>query len=119
MDDYIHKKVIRVPIYGGKFIIIFSDSVELTKKAFPDFDKTHTNAWTYKSFYRNYRAVYIIIDIKHPCFTFGVFAHEAFHMSNFIFNRLGIKLDYENDESMAYFIDWITVELHKFYNKVN
>ena len=42
-------------------------------------------------------------------------AHEADHIVSFIFKRVGIKLDLDNDEPHAYLLGYIVEQIYKIY----
>jgi len=50
-------------------------------------------------------------------FAVSTIAHEAFHITNFVMKRVGIKPDVNNDEAQAYLLSWIIEEVYKFYKK--
>lgn len=37
----------------------------------------------------------------------GTFAHEALHVSTWVLHSRGIPVSYENDESLAYVLQWV------------
>lgn len=37
----------------------------------------------------------------------GTMVHEATHAANFLFDHCGIRADLDNDEPLAYLVDWI------------
>lgn len=47
----------------------------------------------------------------------GVVAHEAVHISNYIFKRIDATLDIDNDEPYAYLLGWIVDCITKILNK--
>ena len=38
----------------------------------------------------------------------STYAHEAVHACNMVFDKCGIKANYENDEAQAYYVEYIT-----------
>ena len=62
----------------------------------------------------------IILNMKYltdELFTIGTIAHEAFHITNFMMKRVGIKPDIENDEPQAYLLSLIVEHVYKQYKK--
>lgn len=45
----------------------------------------------------------------------GTVAHEAFHATCFLFERIGIKFGHKSDEAFAYAIDYLTTEILEFF----
>ncbi len=45
----------------------------------------------------------------------GSIAHECLHGSSFILEYIGIHASHGNDEALAYLIQYLVVEAHKFY----
>lgn len=46
---------------------------------------------------------------------FGILAHEIFHVADIILNTAGLRLVAESDEAWAYFIDWITKSIYRYF----
>ena len=44
---------------------------------------------------------------------YGILQHEIFHAVDFLFNRIGIKLDESSNEAYAYLIEYLTKEIYK------
>lgn len=51
-------------------------------------------------------------------FELGTLAHEIFHCTCFIMDRVGIKLTDESDEAYAYLIGYLTNEILKKIDKI-
>lgn len=51
--------------------------------------------------------IYVVFDPKNENFTHGVIAHEVRHVTSSILNRVGYRLDAENDEAEAYLAGWV------------
>ena len=47
----------------------------------------------------------------------GVLAHECVHATNSILEHSGVVADHINDETQAYLLQWIIVEIEKFLLK--
>ncbi len=50
-------------------------------------------------------------------FAISTIAHEAFHVTNFISKRVGIKPNVNNDEAQAYLLSWIVEQVYKEFKK--
>lgn len=117
--EYLHKKAIKVPLYGGLLVLIFSNSAEKVKEVVEDYDriKVYAHSWYFN--YRGREGNAIILNFDKNKITHGTIAHEALHIANFIADSRGFKPDLINDEPMAYLIAWITNEVYKFMKKNN
>lgn len=104
-------KRIKVPFYSQILHIIISDDVEKEiseiKKKF-ELDAQHFNFSGYSERIGQHHL--LLINNKHLKNEIDVVetvCHEAFHISNFIMKRIGIKPDVNNDEAQAYLLGWI------------
>jgi hypothetical protein len=118
MKKYLHKKVIDVPIYRGKLVIVFTnDNKKLKKLGVKIGEKIYATTTT--GWYKKTQAYFLILNFKHffrkiyP----GVITHESLHTTNAIAQYCGIVPDVNNDEAMAYIAEWITDQVYKFMNK--
>lgn len=108
------KKKIRVPIFGGRIIIIITDEkniYEATKRHFKlDDPNLKFNDGAVLDRDKKYGGgVYpVILSDK---LTPGLFVHEAKHIVNRIFIDAGVELDRYNDETEAYLLGWIVNRL--------
>jgi hypothetical protein len=50
-------------------------------------------------------------------YTNGIVAHEAYHVLNAVFEKIGYNHDVVNDELAAYHLEAITDAIHRFLNK--
>jgi hypothetical protein len=51
--------------------------------------------------------------------SYGVIAHESLHAVSYIFDFHGIVMDCKNDEPIAYLLEWVVEECHKFIKVKN
>lgn len=57
--------------------------------------------------------IYIFIDSEyslHEPFAIGAVAHEALHAAHEVFRNVGAITDYEHDEPLAYYVEFIARE---------
>lgn len=47
----------------------------------------------------------------------GTIAHEASHAIHFVFDFVGIKPSFKNDENEAYYIGWLVTKIIQFLRK--
>lgn len=45
-------------------------------------------------------------DVAYTCSWYATLAHEAVHVATNILTRVGVPLSKDNDEAMAYIVDW-------------
>lgn len=58
----------------------------------------------------------IIFNLSHnQSISYGMLAHEALHVVDSLFDRIGHNYDYENNEPAAYLIEWIVNEIIKHF----
>lgn len=113
-------KKVNIPIYGHMLYIAITEDVE---KDLPDIQKKFSD--TIKGPIANGIAArlgkHCLVVINTKDFTdtsiLGTIAHEAFHITNFIFESLGIKPDVNNDEAQAYLLSWIVEQVVKVYKQ--
>lgn len=111
-------KRLKVPIYNQVLHILICDDVEKEiseiRKVFP-FDETDFNFAGFADYSSNGHYLFLLnkVNIKSKHFEYGVIAHESFHITNFIFKRLGLKSDVNNDEAQAYLLTWIVEQICK------
>lgn len=115
---FFYKKVVRVPIYYGNFIIIFSNDPQKVENAV-HCKKGSINdlyAFTFHGF------IHGGLDAWAVCFNFwaqtpvslGAIAHEITHVGNRILLAREVIPDWQNDEAEAYLKGWLAEEVEKF-----
>ena len=104
-------KKIKIPIYFGKLVIIFTDNLETIGK----YNRSEIKNDLYDAFASEYKDEYVIA-IKNV--KWSVMSHEAVHIVNYIFRAVGINLDLNNDEAQAYLHGWIVNEIDKFLKQI-
>ena len=116
---YIHAKGIEIPLYRGYLLIIISNASDKVRKYIPDFEDEQPFAHTCFTPYRGNEGFAIVLNFEHShgIVRNGTIAHEAVHAADMIAYCRGIEPDFENDEPMAYLIEWICNEVHRFVNK--
>jgi hypothetical protein len=105
-------KKVQIPIYFGTLIIIISeDYKEVASKYRLDLDVNCHGAFCWdKTSKDGYAEYYICIDKD---VSNHLIAHEVVHLVNFIFKRIGVKLDIDNDEPQAYLTGWLFSQIEK------
>lgn len=118
METYLHYNTFSIPIYRGRLVVIISNTD--VSHIIPNFDKTDdTYAHSYLDNYKNREAVFCLLNFsnKNRKITHGVIAHEALHLANYMAIRRGIALDVDNDEPIAYLVEWITDRIYEVCKK--
>jgi hypothetical protein len=117
----IHKSF-KVPLYHQFLQIIICEDVEkevneINKKFYINTDTFNFSGYAESTGKYNL----ILLNKKYltdEAFAISTIAHEAFHVTNFISKRVGIKPDVNNDEAQAYLLSWIVEKVYEqFKNK--
>ena len=107
-------KMISIPIYGGKLIVIVSKDINLIAKMYKQIvDASNYGAFTFKddSQYRTY------IMVLEDGWRSNV-VHELVHVVNYIYLDCAMQLDRNNDEPQAYLMGWLYHEIDKFLTDI-
>lgn len=103
----------KIPLYTGKLIIIQLEEKEnmsdVAKKYNINYDVSNYDGM---AFIENQN--YIIAFGKNT--SYSIVAHESLHAVSYIFDAHNMVMDCKNDESIAYLLEWIVEECHKFIN---
>lgn len=120
-------KVVRmeIPIYCGALHIVFSEDVQKDKEAInKKFDGSIDNKSDFcaqtDSRKNHFLVIFNMKNIKiekDESDLIETIAHEALHLTSFIFNRKGILPDTDNDEPQAYLLGWLSAQIYKTYLK--
>lgn len=122
MDSkYLYKKEIEIPLYRGILIIILTNDKEKILKYLPDFKEERVYAHCWLKEWHNKQGYVIVLNFDNDFrkINNGTISHEALHACHFIADYVGIRPDFDNDEVLAYLIDWITDEIYKMLKKYN
>lgn len=106
-------KTIEIPIYKGELTFIKSDSFKETNERYKLSIPERFGAVTFRNeAIDTFECVVSFVEEN-----ISLLAHEAVHVCNFIYEKIGAKLDIENDEFQAYLIGWIVDEMLNFLDK--
>ncbi len=108
-----------VPIYKGKFLVVICDDVAKLEKKFPHLKEFELSELYAHSFLSGGGIMCVFNPRNEHKLTYGVIAHEAVHIANFISLRKGVIVDGNNDEPQAYLVDWVTTRIHETLIKNN
>ena len=114
------------PIYGVFYFILISQSDSINpcdkliakyNSSFPieKADESKGYCWEYIND-KGQQEIYLGFRKKT---TTSIQAHEALHAKNFVFNRVGIKPDADNDEPEAYYVGFVTSMVDLAFKKMN
>ena len=112
-------KSFNIPLYRGKLIVILTDDKQFIKQYITDFDDSSIYAHTINTPFKCKDGYYIILNPKNRYRKIyaGTIAHEALHVTSFLFDNRGLKLDMNNDEAQAYLLEWIVDKVFEVINK--
>ena len=106
-------KTIDIPIFRGKLTFTKSESFKETNERYKLQIPERFGAVTFRNENADgFECVVSFVDDN-----ISLLVHEAVHVCNFIYEKIGAKLDIENDEFQAYLIGWIVDEMLIFLNK--
>lgn len=121
------RKDLRAPLYGIPFTVLLFENCKEAEKWFnknlpeSSFDP---HAFNYDGWVTERENVLYVTFVKdkrdgatYP--TPGIIAHEALHLMNEIFSKVGYRVDQYNDEPQAYLLTWIVNRIHEFVNEHN
>jgi hypothetical protein len=104
---YIHSE--QVPIYGGMLVIMITNDIKRVNKYLHDFEPNELFAHACYNNFRGMQGFFVILNPLNPNGTIspGVVAHEATHISSYIAKERGFVADFDNDEPIAYLVQYI------------
>jgi len=120
---YLHKQDLILPIYRGHFVTIITNDFDKIKKIDPEFRGDQSTLYAHSihmPWGKNKRDGYVIVlnfdNPSRPLYP-GTIAHETVHIANMVAGSRGVIADFENDEPIAYLVEWLTDQVHYFINK--
>jgi hypothetical protein len=114
---HFYKKAITIPVYGGTFLIIFSNDREKVIKIVNCKEPIiELYAFTFHNFIHKGKETFCV------CFNFwednkitlGTIMHEVTHAANRLLQSRGFDPDWTNDEAEAYIKGWMGDEIEAF-----
>lgn len=114
-------KVIELPIYNGKLVIISgNDFMDVPKKYIVETPDNNFEAISYAMIAKD-GSYNFVVFFTIQTIDVDIMAHEAAHLVNKIFKAHSVKYSRDNDEHFAYLLGWITKKCYDFlettYNK--
>ena len=107
------KKRIKIPIYEGSITVVVNPTIEEGYK--------EINVTTERDSLDRIHAMCIVFGgrefamILTPKTTVGEIAHECLHCVNRTLMDIGYSVDPDNDETQAYFLNWMVDEVYKIW----
>jgi hypothetical protein len=122
-ETYFFKKVVPIPIYGGKFLIVFSnDTVKVARivNTHPD-NIGHIYGLTFHNFLSGgWESFCVCFNFWTPDpITLGTICHEVNHAANRLMQSREFEPDWKNDEAECYLKGWMADEIQKFMVQCN
>lgn len=113
----IKKKRIRIPIYKGFITLVKSDNFQEVKDTMlPLWNNKDFFAHTFVQASSNDNSVYVVFNTTSNI-TDAVIAHEYVHVASIVLGDRGVVADLDNDEPVAYFVEWLFAEIQHFMHK--
>lgn len=106
------KRSIRVPIYPSRLVIIMTDNIVESGYLIGCDVTDRYNAFVTV---RDEGLIFAVFDIN--SIDNSIIAHECVHIVSNIFKDCGATLDANNDEPMAYLLQWAFKEVEKVWKK--
>jgi hypothetical protein len=112
------KKVVRIPLYGGNFVIIFSNDTDMVERIV----KCRMGAIEYLYAFTFHNFIHKGHEAFCVCFNFwttdpittGTLVHEITHVGNRILQSRELEPDWSNDEAECYLKGWCADQVEKF-----
>lgn len=106
-----------MPLYPYKFQVIITNDKDKLNKIIPDFDDIYATSCDWNNKGKRCFSIVLNFNNKRTKLSHGVIAHESVHIVNFVFDNIGAKQDFNNDEPYAYLVGWVTDQVYKFMYK--
>lgn len=121
-QNYFFKKAYPIPLYGGYFIVIFSNQSDKISRAVNcnEYALDELYAYTFTNFYYQGKEAYSVVFNfwnPHGKITMGTIIHEVTHAGNRLLKAREIIPDWDNDESEAYLKAWMGDCVYSFMKK--
>lgn len=106
------KKIVKIPIFYGKLIIIVTEDLTCLNDKFNiKVDKTY-EAYSYNHITNQGNSEYYAV-FRNGKIDIQTVVHECVHIANYIFRHNGMDGSINDDECQAYLTSWIFKEIHK------
>ena len=115
---HFYRKIVKIPIYSGNFIIIFSNDSERVAKAVnvKNGDIGYLYAFTFHNFiHKGYESFCVCFNFwTSDPITTGTLVHEVTHATHRILQAREVIPDFDNDEAECYLAGFLADQVEKF-----
>ena len=111
------KKTVKIPIYFGNLIMIYSEDIDLLNKKYNQNIVKGYDAVVFKTTAKCGFDEYVVVFLNNKI-TGAVIAHECVHLVNHIYIYRMMSLDQYNDEPQAYLTGWFFDQCEKFVSVI-
>ena len=121
VKKHFYKRVVKIPIFYGNFIILFSDDENEVKKVVNYNGSLEEFAFTFHNFlYKGRESFAVCFNFwTHEPVSLGTIVHEVNHAGNRLLLSRGAEPDFSNDEVESYIKGWMADEISKFMKHCN
>ena len=119
--EFFFKKVVKIPIYYGNFIIVFSNQEEKIKQVSNFCGIMDGFAFTFSNFlYQGKESIAVCFNFwtSEPV-SLGTIIHEVNHAGNRLLLSRNVIPDFDNDECECYLKGWMADQVGDFMKKCN
>lgn len=118
---FFYKRAVKVPIYSGNFLIIFSNDLDRVC-SLVNCNKEEVGylyAYTFHRFiHKGWESWAVCLNFWAPYpITMGTIMHEITHAAHRILHSREVVPDFINDEAEAYLVAFLADEVYKFMQK--
>lgn len=115
------KKSVKIPLYGGKFIMMFSDKSIMVGDHYDDLGLEKRINFGHSLMVNDgmSRGFLICFNLgnKFKKVSHGDIAHEVFHACASVLDFAGCKMNGGSEEAYSYLLGWMTDEVYKVIKK--
>ncbi len=123
----IAKTSYNIPLYRGRFVIMFADKSVKISEHYDDLnegfvlDYAHLFKVNVKHKKRSTQGFLVAFNLNHSYrkITPGTISHEVFHATCAVLHDRGLLLTPDSEEAFSYLIDWMTDKVYDFMKHNN
>lgn len=107
-------KTHKIPIYFGEFTIVLCDDYEEVNIKYGQNIKGEYQGLVFRRHgdYNRY-----VVAFNNPP-SGSIIAHEAVHLTSYLFQDICLKLDAENDEPQSYMVGWFYEKIEQLFKNI-
>lgn len=107
-------KTHKIPIYFGEFTIVLCDNYEEINIKYGQNINGGYQGLVFRR-HGDYNR-YVVAFNRPPAGS--IIAHEAVHLTSYLFKDIGHNVDTVNDEPQAYMVGWFYEQIEKFFKNI-